>query len=187
MVIPWLRSNKYAAGLLLLLRLYVGWEWLTTGWHKITAGFDATGYLNNAVAKPVIDSATKELVYPNYVSFLKHFAIPNVNWFNTLIPWGEFLVGLGLIIGVLTTAATFFGLLMNFMFMFAGTVSANPWLIMLGAIILVSGANSGKFGGDYYVLPLIRKVFQSLLTTIFGKHRPGNSHSYKHDEDTPSL
>lgn len=187
MVIQWLRSNKYASGLLLLLRLYVGWEWITAGWHKLTAGFDASGYLNNAVAKPVIDSATKELVYPNYVSFLKQFALPHVNWFNTLIPLGEFLVGLGLIIGVLTTAAAFFGLLMNFMFMFAGTVSVNPWLMMFGVIIFVSGANAGKFGGDYYVLPLIRKVFQSLRATTFGTHRPGNSHSYKHGADTPSL
>jgi thiosulfate dehydrogenase (quinone) large subunit len=77
---------------------------------------------------------------------------------NFLIPWGEFLVGVGLLLGCLKTAAMFFGLLMNFMFMFAGTVSTNPWMILLGVIILAAGANAGKFGADYYVLPYLRKV-----------------------------
>ncbi len=69
----WLRENKYAAILLTLVRLYVGWKWLTAGWGKLTASkaFDASGFLQGAIAKPVLDGATKELVYPNYVAFLQ--------------------------------------------------------------------------------------------------------------------
>lgn len=162
MVFKFLRENVYAAGALLLLRLYVGWKWLDSGWGKLTGdkAFDAGGFLNNAISKPVVDKATNEVLYPNYTKFIENFALPNVKLFNTLIPLGEFLVGLGLILGVLTTAAAFFGLLMNFMFMFAGTVSSNPWLILLGVIVLTAGANAGKFGGDYYVLPYLRKWFK---------------------------
>lgn len=155
----WLRENKYAAGILLFIRLYIGYEWLTHGWQKLTGGFAADGFLNNAIAKPVIDKTTNELVYPTFTAFIQHFAVPNVKIINIVIPFGEFLVGLGLILGALTTAAAFFGLLMNFMFMFAGTVSTNPWFILIGGILFMAGANTGRFGLDYYLLPYLRKLF----------------------------
>lgn len=160
MITRWLRENTIASILLLIARLYLGWQWLDSGWHKLTGGFDASGFLKNAVAKPVLDSKTKELVYPNFVSFLDHFALPNAKIFNVLIPYGETLVGLGLILGTLTTVAAFFGLLMNFNFLLAGTVSINPWLVIFGFIIILGSSNSGRFGGDYYVLPYLRKLFK---------------------------
>ncbi|WP_053365640.1 DoxX family protein [Bacillus sp. FJAT-27245] len=151
-----LRENKIAAALLTVLRIYLGYAWLTAGWGKITGGFDATGFLKGAAANPV--AGPNGIVYGWYVSFLKAFAIPNAELFNVLIPWGEFLVGLGLILGCLTTAAMFFGLVMNFSFMLAGTVSHNPTDILMGFIILVAGVNAGKYGLDRYVLPFIRKA-----------------------------
>lgn len=158
MVMNWLRGSKYAAILLTLVRLYLGWEWMTAGWHKITGekAFDATGFLSGAIAKPIVDKATQEAIYPNFVSFLDNFALPNVKLFNFLVPWGEFLVGLGLLLGCLTTAAVFFGLVMNFMYMLAGTLSSNPWLVLLSIFIIAAGANAGKLGADYYVLPYLR-------------------------------
>lgn len=174
----WLRTNKYAAMMLTLVRLYVGYEWLTAGWHKIAGAkpFDAAGYLKNAIAKPVLETGTTDLVYPNYVAFLKTFALPNVKLFNVLVPWGELLVGLGLIIGCLTTAAVFFGLLMNLMYMLAGTVSTNPWLFFLGVFIIAAGANAGKFGVDYAVLPYLHKWFDKAWERIFHKPRGRLTH-----------
>lgn len=155
------RENIYAAGLVTLIRLYLGWQWLHHGWEKITGGtFDASGFLKNAIAKPVLESGTQNKVYPTYVSFLDNFALPNSGIFKVLIPWGEFLVGLGLVLGCLTTIAMFFGLLMNFMFLFAGTVSSNPWYVLIGFIIITAGANAGKFGADYYVQPYLKKLFK---------------------------
>ncbi|MNN15835.1 hypothetical protein D3C81_1289530 [compost metagenome] len=174
-MIKWLRENKIAAVLLVIVRIYVGWEWINAGWHKLTGGFDASGFLKGAVAKPVMDKATGELVYPNFIAFLNHFAIPNAKLFNILIPLGEFLVGLGLILGCLTAAAAFFGLLMNFMFVYAGTVSTNPWMIMLGVFIVVAGANAGKFGADYFVLPYLRKVFGKLFNRGAVNRGKGNT------------
>ncbi len=90
MFVQWLRENKYAAVVLLFIRLYLGYEWLTHGWQKLTGGFNAGGFLNNAVAKPVIDKATNELVYPTFTAFINTFAVPNVKMINFLIPLGEF-------------------------------------------------------------------------------------------------
>ena len=164
MINNFIRENKWAAGILAIIRVYLGWSWMTGGWGKITAGgFDAAGFLNGAIANPVLDK-TGAAIYPTYTAFIEGLALPNVGIINFLIPWGEFLVGVGLLLGCLTTAAMFFGLLMNFMFMFAGTVSTNPLMILLGVIILAAGANAGKFGADYYVLPYLRALTKMEFT-----------------------
>ncbi|RXJ01658.1 DoxX family protein [Anaerobacillus alkaliphilus] len=155
MVMNFLRNHKVAAGILTFLRVYLGWKWLTGGWGKITGEpFSAAGYLNNAVANPVVSHG--EVVYPNYVSFLEKFAIPSADIFSFMVAWGEFLVGLGLILGVLTTYAAFFGVVMNFSFMFAGTISTNPWMILIAFFILAAGYNAGRFGGDRWVMPYLK-------------------------------
>ncbi|NRD79972.1 DoxX family protein [Bacillus sp. BRMEA1] len=152
-----LRENKFAAYILTVIRLYVGYEFLMAGFEKISGGkFTVAGFLAGAVAKPVV-GPTGSVVYPTYVAFLKHFALPNAPLFNVLVPYGEFLVGLGLILGCLTTAAAFFGLVMNFSYVFAGTVSTNPFDILLGVIVLTAGLNAGRIGLDYWVIPFIRK------------------------------
>nr|WP_200966199.1 DoxX family protein [Insulibacter thermoxylanivorax] len=157
MMVKFLRENIYAAGILLILRVYLGWSWLTAGWNKLIGGFNAEGYLKNVIANPVMKG--DEVIYPTYTAFLEHFALPNVKLINFLIPVGEFLVGLGLILGALTAAAAFFGLLMNFMFLFAGTISTNPWMVLIGGIIFMAGHHAGRFGIDYYLMPFLRKVF----------------------------
>jgi len=163
MVFKFLRENVWAAAAFTLLRIYLGWQWLEAGWHKLTGeGFDASGFLKKAIDSPVMDKATNEAIYPTYTGFLEHFALPSVKLINFLIPVGEFLVGLGLIVGGLTAAAAFFGLMMNFLFLFAGTVSTNPWLTLLGILVLIGGANAGKFGLDYFLLPWIRIGWKKL-------------------------
>jgi thiosulfate dehydrogenase [quinone] large subunit len=166
-----LRENKMAAYILTVIRLYVGYEFLLAGFEKISGGkFDVTGFLTGATMHPVV-GPTKEIVYPTYVAFLKSFAIPNAHLFNALVPLGEFLVGLGLILGCLTTAAAFFGLVMNFSYVFAGTVSSNPLDILLGVIILAAGFNAGRIGLDRWVIPFINKFVGKENKTI---------HSVKH-------
>ena len=160
-----LRTNKYASYLLTIIRLYLGYSWFTAGFHKITGGFDATGYLKGSIANPVMDKATGEPVYGWWVSFLENVALPNVDLFNILVPWGETLIGLGLLLGALTTTAMFFGLFMNFSFFLSGTVSHNPTDIFLGFIILVAGYNAGRIGLDRWVIPFLRtKVFKKAET-----------------------
>ncbi|WP_075981169.1 DoxX family protein [Bacillus massilinigeriensis] len=154
MFVKFFRENVIASALLLVARLYLGYEWMNAGIHKLTGGFDASGFLKGALAGASGD-------HPNvqgwWAAFLENFAIPNADLFSTLIPIGETLVGLGLILGCLTTAAAFFAAVMNFSFLFSGTVSTNAQMVLLTVFILVAGANAGRFGLDYYVMPFIRK------------------------------
>jgi thiosulfate dehydrogenase [quinone] large subunit len=152
-----LRENKIAAAILTVLRLYLGYAWLTAGFHKLTGGFDASGFLKGAIGNPV-KGPDGSVVYGWFVDFLQHFALPNAHIFNTIVPLGEFLVGLGLILGCLTTTAMFFGLVMNFSYMFAGTISTNPMDILIGVIIIAAGYNAGRIGLDRWVIPFIRKT-----------------------------
>ena len=89
--------------------------------------------------------------------FLENVAIPNVEAFNFLVPWGELLVGLGLLIGCFTKTAVFFGIAMNFSYMFSGTTSTNPQLVLLSMFILVSAINAGRYGVDGIIMTAFKE------------------------------
>lgn len=42
----WLRENKVAMWLLTVVRVYLGYEWMTHGLEKLTGGFDAGGFIS---------------------------------------------------------------------------------------------------------------------------------------------
>ncbi|MCM3634413.1 DoxX family membrane protein [Paenibacillus camelliae] len=157
------RENKYAAIIVAVVRIILGYQWIKGGWGKVTGGgFDATGFMTNAINNPVAKG--DEVLYPLYNGFIENVALPMVDVINVIVPWGELLVGIGLITGILTLPAAFFGLLMNFMFMFAGTVSTNPLLVLLGFIVMLAAGNAGRFGGDYFVAPWLKKNIGAKLT-----------------------
>ncbi|AWB45227.1 Crp/Fnr family transcriptional regulator [Paenibacillus sp. CAA11] len=152
----WLRTNKVAMWLLTVIRVYLGYEWITAGWGKLTKGFDAAGFLNGAIANSTGDHPA---VQSWWATFLEHAALPGVKFFNVLIPLGEFLVGLGLILGTFTTFAALMGLVMNAAFLFSGTVSTNAQMLILEVFLVVAAANGGKIGLDRWVMPYLRSLF----------------------------
>lgn len=160
-----LRTNKVAMWFLTFIRIYLGYQWIEAGWHKLTGGFDAAGFLTGAIAK---STGEHPAVQGWWAAFLQHFALPNVDVFNILIPCGEFLVGLGLILGTFTTFAALMGLVMNAAFLFSGTVSTNAQMLLLEVLVIVAAANAGKIGLDYYVLPYLRKLFHKGTRTDAG-------------------
>lgn len=159
MFVGFLRESTFASYSLTVFRLYLGFQWLIAGWGKISGGFDATGFLEGAVKKATGENPS---VQSWWAIFLDGYAIPNVELFNVLVPWGEFLVGLGLILGAFTTFAALMGVVMNFAYMFSGTTSTNPQMIIIGIFILVAGFNAAKLGLDRWIIPFIReKILRS--------------------------
>lgn len=143
------QTNRMAAGVLTILRLWLGYQWLTAGFGKITGGFASEGFLTNALTLATGDHPA---VAGWWAAFLENVAIPNAELFDVLIPYGEFLVGLGLLVGALTRSAAFFGLVMNLSFLLSGTVSTNPTMLIASVLILVAGYNAGKLGVDGFFL-----------------------------------
>lgn len=151
MFIKFLREKKSASFILTIFRLYLGYTWAIAGYEKVTGTFDATGFLHGSVSK-----ATGEhpAVQTWWADFLTHVVIPNAEFFNFIVPWGELLVGLALLLGIFTTFSALMGAIMNFAFLFSGTVSTNPQMLLLTIFILVAGRNASRWIGlDCLILP----------------------------------
>lgn len=151
----WFKTPQ-AAVVWTVIRIWLGLQWIEAGWGKITGGFDAGGFLKGALA-----NATGEhpAVQSWYAAFIESFAVPNVHIFNVLIPYGELLVGLGLILGLATIPAIVAGAFMNLNFMLAGTTSTNPILYTAAIILLFAGSGAYYFGVDRYTVPFIKGYF----------------------------
>jgi thiosulfate dehydrogenase (quinone) large subunit len=144
----------------LIVRVYVGWQWLEAGWGKLhspawvgdSAGAALTGFVKGALAKTAGEHPD---VQGWYAAFLESVVLPNASTWSHTVAWGEVLVGVALVIGALTGIAAFFGLFMNLNFLLAGTVSVNPTLFFLSIGLVLAWKVAGFFGVDYYLLWLL--------------------------------
>lgn len=160
-----LTRSTASAPLWLVIRLYLGYEWLMGGWAKVTnpawfgsdAGAALTGFVQGALAKT---GGLHPDVQMWYASFLQNAVSSNVTLWSNVVAVGEVLVGLGLLVGLFTGTAAFFGLFMNLNFMLAGTVSLNPILMLLSIPLMLSWRVAGHIGLDRYVMPHIRRIFR---------------------------
>jgi thiosulfate dehydrogenase [quinone] large subunit len=158
-VARFLRRARDAAPLFLGIRLFLGWEWLQAGLHKLedpawsASGEALRGFWERAAALPE-PPARPAITYPLYRSVVQ-FMLDNQweTWFSQAIKFGEILVGIGLLVGGLTAIAAFFGLLMNFSFVYAGSASSNPTFIILSLFIIIGWRVAGWWGLDRVLLP----------------------------------
>ena len=143
------------------VRVYVGYDWLTAGWHKVTSpawmagGSALKGFWEKAVAVPAAP-AKAAITYDWFRAFLQalldggHYV-----WFAKLIACGELLVGIGLILGAFVGIAAFFGAFMNFNFMLAGSASTNPVLFLGAVLLMLAWKTAGYWGLDRWLLPVL--------------------------------
>jgi thiosulfate dehydrogenase [quinone] large subunit len=144
----------------LILRLYVGYEWVQAGWEKLNsatwvgskAGTSLTGFINGALAQT---SGAHPNVQGWYAWFLQHAVLPNTVVWSYVVSWGEFLVGIALILGIFTGIAAFFGSFMNVNYLLAGAVSTNPILFVIATWLVLAWKTAGWWGLDRWVLPAL--------------------------------
>lgn len=144
----------------LLVRVYVGYQWVQAGWHKITGGgwIDGGGALKGFWTNVVKVPATGHpaITYDWYRAFLNFLLQINAyTWFGPLVAFGELIVGIALILGLLTGFAAFFGGFMNMNFMLAGSSSSNPVLFMFAVFLVMAWKVAGYWGVDRWLLPLV--------------------------------
>jgi thiosulfate dehydrogenase [quinone] large subunit len=105
------KAHSLSAWFVLALRLMMGYAFLHAGWVKIAeGGWSADYYLTNVTAA-------------NYSPLAGVFEwMGTTDWFaafvNVAVPWGELLIGLGLLVGGMVRLAAFFGGAMMLMFYF---------------------------------------------------------------------
>src|SRR4029079_2716368 len=95
-----------------------------------------------------------------YASFLQNVVFTHANTWSHGVAYGELLVGIALILGVLTGIAAFFGLFMNLNYLLAGTVSTNPILFVLAIGIILAWRVAGFIGLDRWLLPALGTPWQ---------------------------
>jgi thiosulfate dehydrogenase [quinone] large subunit len=159
-------GNIYMAPIWTLVRLYVGWQWLQAGWHKV----DGDGWINNNGSSlkafwerivVVPEQGNPAITYDWYRDFIKYMLDHGwYDWFAVLIAFGELFVGLALIVGAFTGIAALFGATLNFNFMLAGSASTNPVLMLLAILLILAWKVSGYIGLDRWLLPALGTPWQ---------------------------
>src|SRR5262249_4276849 len=125
------------------------------------AGASVKGFAQFALTKA---SGEHPAVQGWYADFLRTLVIPHAGLWAYLVTFGEVAVGLGLLVGALTGIAAFFGVVMNFNYLLAGTVSINPLLGVLGLLLVLAWRVAGYYGVDRYLLPLLGTPWTGPLT-----------------------
>jgi len=153
-------GNLRWAWIWMILRVYLGYEWVMAGWGKLgnpawtgeNAGAAITGFVNGALQKT---GGAHPDVQGWYAVFLESVVLPNAAAWGYLITFGELLVGIALILGLFTGIAAFFGSTMNISYLLAGAVSTNPILFAIATWLVLAWKTAGWWGLDRWVLPAL--------------------------------
>ncbi|WP_435347702.1 DoxX family protein [Haloarchaeobius sp. HRN-SO-5] len=134
---------------ILALRLMMGIAFFQSGLDKVlSGGFRAGGYLTQGVpgsGSPVANA----FVWMGETTWF-------VDFVNVAVPWGELLIGLGLIVGFMTRLAAFWGAFMMLLFYLGnwdvGHGYINGDFAYMLVFLSVAAFGAGRiFGLDAYV------------------------------------
>lgn len=154
-------STTRFAWLWAIVRVWLGWQWIEASLHKISSpdwtstGVALKGFWERAVAIPAAP-ARPMITFEWYRGFLQYLLnIGAYTWFAKLVAYGELLVGIALVLGAFVGIAAFFGGLMNWNFMMAGTASTNPLLFVAAILVILAWRVAGYYGLDRVLLPVL--------------------------------
>lgn len=165
---PWahyLLGHTEWAWVWLVPRLWLGWEWLQAGLHKVTdpkwmdTGEALRGFWARVIVVP--EQGRPLITYDWYRDFIRFlYDGGHQTWFAKLVALGELGVGIALLLGVLVGIAAFSGAFMNLNFMLAGTASTNPILFMVAVALILGWKVAGWWGVDRWLLPILGTPWQ---------------------------
>ena len=155
-----LLNDPRAGWLWLLPRLWLGYQWLESGWGKFSnpkwmqTGEALKGFWAGAVKIP--ETGRPPITFDWYRAFIQALLDAQVyTWFSKLVVAGEILIGVALILGAFTGIAAFLGGFMNWNFMMAGSASVNPVFFVISVGLILAWKVAGYIGADYLLLPWI--------------------------------
>ncbi len=148
-------AHRALPAVVLGLRLTMGWIFVWAGFDKLIRGFSAEGFLVNATKGPL--AGTFQNITGNATALTA---------VEQLVIWGEILIGVALIFGVLTRFAAFWGAAMMLLFYAAQLPPEhNPFMEYYLIYVLVLGAlgalGAGRIMGLDAIIgrhPLLRRI-----------------------------
>ncbi|HHV62589.1 MAG TPA: FAD-dependent oxidoreductase [Firmicutes bacterium] len=136
---------------LVILRLFLGYQWLASGIEKVQAGFLVSG-------DKLVSGSSLVPMGPGtpawYSAFMEKVVFPHALLFQRMITLGELALGIAFIFGLFTVLAALGSIFMNINFMLSGT--GNIWFLV--ASIPMLGGAGRAFGLDYYVIPYLQAL-----------------------------
>lgn len=170
-------GNSRAGLFWLPIRIFVGFAWLDAGWHKLTdpewtqGGAALRAYWERAAAIP--EQGRPPITYEWYRDFINTLLAGNhETWFAWVITLGELAVGVGLLLGLLTGVAAFFGAFMSMSFLLAGSASTNPVMFTLAVGLMLAWKVAGYYGIDRYLLPRLGTPWRPGALFLRGRAGP---------------
>jgi len=155
-----LLTDVRAGWLFLPFRIWLGWQWVSSGSGKIVepkwveTGEALKAFWVSAVKIPA--TGRPAISFDWYRMFLQMLLdTQSYTWFAKLVAYGEVLIGIALIIGAFTGIAAFFSGFMNWNFMMAGSASTNPMLFAIAVFLILAWKVSGYIGADFFLLRFI--------------------------------
>ena len=153
-------SSTKLAWLWAIVRIYLGYQWITASLHKLEGpgwldgGSALKGFWTAAVAIP--DKGKPAIAFDWYRGFIQFMLDQGwYSWFAPLIAFGEMAVGIALIVGAFVGIAAFFGALMNWNFIMAGAASTNGLLFTLAILLILAWKVAGWYDLDRFLLPIV--------------------------------
>ncbi len=153
-------SNTAMSWVWLIVRVWVGYQWITSSLRKLgDAAWVQTGlalktFWERAVVIP--EKGRPPISFDWYRDFIQYLLdTQSYTWFAKLVAYGELLIGIALVVGAFVGVVAVFGAFMNWNFMMAGTASTNPVLFLLAILLILAWKVAGYIGLDYYLLPVL--------------------------------
>lgn len=159
-------QSRRASVIWLVVRLWLGWQWLHAGWEKLTGAGYNNWISHDAGLQGFIASANAswahraqayghpEVSYPWFLHILNFFD-KHALLFSRIVTFSELAVGVGLILGLLTGVAAAGAVALNIMYITGGSAGPNGIFILLGVLLLAAWRVAGYLGADYFVLPAL--------------------------------
>jgi len=159
-------NNTRWGWLWLIMRIYLGYSWLTSGLGKVgnpawmQTGQALAGFWTNATRIPE-PPARPLIAFEWYRSFILSLLDQGAyTWFAKVIVFGEILIGIALILGAFVGISAFFGAFMNWNFMMAGSASTNPLMFLFTIFLILAWKTAGWIGLDRWLLQALGTPWQ---------------------------
>src|SRR5690349_14089326 len=151
-----LTQPKVTGILWLVARLWLGYEWLHAGIEKVfgegnavwvgaKAGTVVAGFLKGAIAKSALAEGFDPIKNPHpavnewYATLARDVFLPNAAVLSYLVAYGELLVGIALIVGLLTRFSSVMSVVLALSLLMAGATSTLPQMLAIGVALATAG------------------------------------------------